>query len=167
MDERLSMIFARRSIREYAERAVGDSEVKSLLEAAMAAPSANDRQPWRFVVVRNRPTLKKLADMHPYAKMLSSAALAVAVCGDPAISDWWTQDCFAATENLLIAAAGLGLGAVWIGCLGRPERERAVRICLEIPETIGVASLISVGYPAEKKAARTQYDDRKIHADRW
>ena len=167
MDERLKLIFERRSIRAYTEEPVADAELKALLEAAMAAPSGNDRQPWRFVVVRERAALNRLAAAHPYGKMLAEAALGIAVCGDPAISHWWVQDCSAAAENILVAAGALGLGGVWIGCFGRPELEKVVRECLSVPEHIGVLCLVSVGHPAEEKSPRTQFDGTKVHAERW
>ena len=93
--------------------------------------------------------------------------LGIAVCGDPAISKWWVQDCAAATENILIAASALGLGAVWLGCHGDPKRERAIQNALGIPEQIGVLSLLSIGNPAEKKQARTQYDPARVHQNGW
>ncbi len=167
MDAKLALIFSRRSIRRYSGAPVSDEDVRSLLEAAMAAPSANDRQPWRFVLIRDREKLQRLAAVHPYGKMLAGAALAIAVCGDAAVSDWWVVDCAAATENILLAAAGLGLGGVWLGCHGRAEREEQIRRELGIPSTIGVLSLIALGHPAEHKEPRTQYDHAKIHADRW
>jgi nitroreductase len=167
MDSRLDVIFARRSIRQYTGEPVSEAEIESLLQAGMAAPSGSNQKPWRFVVVTDRELLGELARGHPYGKMLARAGVGIAVCGDPTVSDWWVQDCSAATENILIAAAGLGLGAVWLGCHGRPEREQIVRDVLGIPSQIGVLSLISVGYPAEEKEARTQYDPSCIHRDKW
>ncbi len=167
MDQRLSAIYARHSVRSYTKRAVSDEELHELLEAAMAAPSANNRQPWHFVVVRNRSTLDELAAVHPYGKMLAKAPLAIVVCGDPSVSGWWVQDCSAATENILVAAAGIGLGAVWIGCHSRPEREAAVRRVLAIPESIGVLSTISIGEPERPAEARTRYDAERVRLDRW
>jgi nitroreductase len=167
LNPKLSMIFARRSVRAYTEQPVSEEDVRSLLEAGMAAPSANNRRPWHFVLVRDREALRKLAEKHPYGKMLAGAALAIVVCGDPSASDWWVQDCAAATENILIAAAGLGLGGVWLGCHGRQEREQAVRSILGIPGRLGILSLLSLGHPAEKKAPRTQYEEERIHWDRY
>lgn len=167
MDPRLDAIFARRSIRAYTQEAVSEKEINSLLEAGMAAPSASNRKPWHFVVTTDRETLRRLADQHPYGKMLAGAGLGIAVCGDPAISKWWVQDCAAATENILIAASALGLGAVWLGCHGDPKRERAIQNALGIPEQIGVLSLLSIGNPAEKKQARTQYDPARVHQNGW
>ncbi|HSR35372.1 MAG TPA: nitroreductase family protein [Anaerolineae bacterium] len=167
MDERLGAIFARRSIRVYAGEPVSQADIQSLLEAGMAAPSASNRRPWHFVVVTDREILRALAQAHPFGKMLARAEVAIAVCGDPAISDWWVQDCSAATENILVAAAALGLGAVWIGSHGRPERENAIRNVLGIPAQIGVLSLISIGHPGEEKEARTQYDAARVHRNTW
>jgi nitroreductase len=167
MDKRLDMIFARRSIRAYTDEPVSEQDIKSLLEAGMAAPSGSNRKPWHFVVVRDRETLQALARAHPFGKMISHAAVGIAVCGDPSISDWWVQDCTAATENILIAAVGLGLGGVWVGCHGRPEREQAIRDVLGVPQRIGVLSLLSIGHPAEQKEARTQYDPARLHENRW
>jgi nitroreductase len=167
MDSRLRILFARRSIRQYADDPLSDADIESLLQAGMAAPSGSNRKPWHFVAVTDKNTLGELARNHPYGKMLAGAAVGIAVCGDPAISDWWVQDCCAATENILVAAVALGLGAVWLGCHGRPEREQVVRDVLGIPSQIGVLSLISIGYPAEEKEARTQYDPACVHRNRW
>lgn len=167
MNDRLWPIFSRRSIRRYTDEPITDTELQDLLEAGMAAPSASNRKPWHFVVVTDRETLCALAEAHPYGKMLTKAGAAIAVCGDPGVSTWWVQDCSAATENILIAAAAMGLGAVWLGCHGNTEREQAIRRVLGIPDSIGVLSLLSVGHPAEEKEARTQYDARRVRRDRW
>jgi len=167
MDQRLNIIWARRSIRRYTAESVSDADITTLLEAGMAAPSASNKKPWHFVVVTDKTKLQALADAYPYGKMLPGAALAIAVCGDPSVSEWWVQDCTAATENILIAAAGLGLGAVWLGCHGRDERERATREILGIPAHIGVLSLLSIGHPDEVKEPRTQYDPARVHTNYW
>jgi nitroreductase len=161
------LIFARRSIRAYSGQPVSEADVEALLQAGMAAPSASNLKPWHLVAVADRSVLRALADAHPHGKMLAGAGLAIAVCGDPAISRWWVQDCAAVTENILIAVAALGLGGVWLGVHGRPEREEAVRQVLGIPEDIGVLSLLSIGHPAEAKEPRTQYDPARAHRDRW
>ena len=134
----------------------------------MAAPSASNRQPWHFVVVTDLGTRAALAESHPYAKMLLQAPLCIVPCGDPGISDaYWVQDVSAATENILLAAVGLGLGAVWCGVHPRAERVAAVREVLGIPEGIVPFALVAVGHPAEAKEARTQYDAARVHRGRW
>jgi nitroreductase len=164
----IDIIFARRSIRKYSGEPITKDDITKLLEAGMAAPSSRDRKPWHYVVIQDRKTLEKLAEAHPHGKMLSGAAAAIAVCGDTTISpDFWIQDCSAATENVLVAAAGLGLGAVWLGCHPREERVSAIRALLDIPESVGILSLISIGRPGEKKEPRTQYDGRRVHYEKW
>ncbi|MDI7278042.1 MAG: nitroreductase family protein [Anaerolineae bacterium] len=165
-DAALQTILARRSIRQYTAQPIAPQEIRRLLEAAMAAPSASNRQPWHFVVVTERSTLDRLAEAHPYGKMLFNATLCIAVCGDPQ-NEYWVQDCSAATQNILLAATGMGLGSVWLGVHPRPERERAVREILGIPQQQAPLCLISLGYPAEHKEPRTQYDEAKVHYERW
>ena len=113
-------ILGRRSIRVYSPGEVSEAAVTKLLEAAMAAPSAMTKDPWRFVTVRDKQTLSKLAALHPGAAMLSSAAMAIVVCGDLDAAferqiSYLLQDCSAAIENLLLAAHAQGLGACWVG----------------------------------------------------
>lgn len=167
MDTRLSMIFARRSVRQYSDKPVGDADLRALLEAGMAAPSANNRRPWHFVAVRDRAVLAALAEAHPYGKMLAGAGLGIAVCADPSIAGSWVVDCSAAAENILVAAAGVGLGGVWLGVHGAPDREAALRKVLGIPEKFSILALLSIGHPAERKEPRTQYDEARVHRDRW
>jgi nitroreductase len=164
----LEAIFARRSIRAYTGELVSRETITELLEAGMAAPSSKDRKPWHFIVIRDRGTLTKLAAAHPHGKMLGEAAAAIAVCGDTTISpDFWIQDCAAATENILVAVAALGLGAVWLGCHPREDRVSAIKAVLGIPGHIGVLSLIPIGHPGEKKEPRTQYDGKRVHNEKW
>ena len=165
--ELIQTIFARRSIRRYAADPVDEEDVKTLLEAAMAAPSAGNSRPWYLVVVTHRQTLDALAEVHTYGKMLFEAPLCIAVCGDPSRSGHWVQDCSAATENLLLAAVALGLGAVWLGVHPEADRAAAIREVLRIPENIIPLNLISIGHPAEEKGPRTQYDEARVHRERW
>ena len=166
--ELIQGILARRSIRKYTAEPVGESDVRLLLEAAMAAPSASNRKPWYFIVVTERSKLDSLAEIHPHGKMLFEATLCVAVCGGPIDSErFWVQDCCAATENLLLAATALGLGAVWLGVYPRQERIAAVRQVLGIPQEIAPLNLISIGHPAEEKEPRTQYEEVRVHRERW
>lgn len=168
MDTRLSALFSRRSVRKYTGEPVSEADVKALLEAGMAAPSASNRRPWHFVAITERDKLAQLATIHPYGKMLSSAGLCIGVCGDRDISpDFWVQDCSAATENILAAAAMLGLGAVWLGVHPRAEREHELQRFLGIPENVGLLCLVAVGHPAERPAPRTQYEETRIHRGRW
>jgi nitroreductase len=161
-------ILSRRSIRKYTSKAVSEMNIKKMLEAAMAAPSASNLKPWHFVVVTKRQLLDELAQAHPYGKMLSEASLCIAVCGDTSVSEsFWVQDCSASTENLLLAASSLGLGAVWLGVYPRQDRVNSIRKVLRLPETIVPLNLIPIGHPAEKKEPRTQYDQQRVHNQQW
>ena len=167
-EELIQTIFARRSIRKYTNETVSEDDVKTLLEAAMAAPSASNRKPWHFVVVTGRDKLDRLAEAHSYGKMLFEASLCIAVCGDETISkSFWVQDCSAATENLLLAATALGLGSVWLGAYPRDARVAEIRELLGLPANVIPLNLISIGHPAEEKEPRTQYDEDRVHHEEW
>jgi nitroreductase len=166
--ELMKTILARRSIRKYTSEPVGKKDITAMLKAAMAAPSGSDLKPWHFIVVTDRKILDNLASVHPYGRMLFKAPLCIAVCGDTTTSaSLWVQDCSAATENLLLMATAMGLGAVWVGVYPRENRVKAVRKVLGLPETVAPLNLISIGHPAEEKEPRTQYDKLRVHRGRW
>jgi nitroreductase len=168
MSTPIDWILKRRSIRKYTTERVNNAMIKALLKAAMAAPSASNRTPWDFIVIKDRKQLDSLADAHPYGKMLYEAPLCIAVCGDTKLSElYWVQDCSAATENLLLAAIGLNLGGVWLGVYPRKKRVTQVKSILQLPPHIIPLNLIAFGHPAEKKEARTQYDETRVHDDKW
>ncbi len=167
-EELIKTIFSRRSIRKYTEELVPEEHVTTILEAAMAAPSASNRKPWHFVTVTERATLNRLADAHKYGKMLYKAPLCIVVCGDESVSQrFWEQDCSAATQNILLAAQALGLGSVWCGVYPSEDRVREISEILGIMAPVKPLNLIAVGYPAENKDPRTQYDGARVHREHW
>ena len=171
-EDRLGFIFGRRSIRLYSPEAVSEAEVQKLLEAAMAAPSAAAKDPWRFVVVRNRQTLADIVAALPNGQMLAGAALGIAVCGElPAAHDqqlsYLLQDCSAAIENLLLAAHILGLGACWLGVHPREQRMNALKKILSLPPSVIPVSCIAIGHPAEAKEPRTRFNRDYVHSEKW
>jgi nitroreductase len=163
----LDTIKKRRSIRRYTDQAVTDQQIRQLLEAAMAAPSGSNIQPWEFVVVRDPDLKKQLAQTHTWSSMAADAAVVFVVCGNERASHHWVEDASAATENLLLAATALGLGAVWVGIHPNADREAHLRKVLDIPEGIRVLCLVPVGHPAESKPPRTQYQESKVHYEEW
>lgn len=166
----LDAIATRTSIRAYQPTPVGADTVEMVLRAAMAAPTARNRQPWAFVVVDENEALARLADSLPYAKMLREAPLAIVVCGvlpEEGDNPWWVQDCSAATENLLLAAHAMGLGAVWTGGYPHAERVEAIRAALGLPERVVPLNVIPMGYPAERPAPKQKWDSAKVHHNRW
>lgn len=160
----------RRSIREYTNQSVSSETLTELLQAAMAAPSAENRQPWCFVVIRDKETLCKITTYHPHAGMLKRAPAAILVCGNPPLErgeDFWIQDCSAATQNILIAIEAAGLGGVWVGVYPCEDRIIGIRELLGMPETVIPFSIIALGHPAEEKPPAQRYDPKRVHADRW
>lgn len=166
----MEAIRTRRSVRRYTDEPVTDGEILAVLKAGMQAPSARNQQPWAFVVVRDRKILDEITQVHPYAKMLAQAQAAIAVCGDTArqqAEGYWVQDCSACTQNILLAAHALGLGAVWLGVHPREERVVEIRRLLELPDTVFPLGLISVGRPAEVPEHQDRFDISRVHVDRW
>lgn len=175
-DNKLSVldnIHARTSIRSYQPKEIEDEKIEQLLRAAMAAPTATNRQPWAFIVIRDKETMNELGSTLPYAKMVKDAPLAIAVCGDltKAISgagiEYWVQDASAASENLLLAAQALGLGAVWTGVYPIDERVKEVQKILQLPEQIVPLNVIPIGYPAETPLPKDKWKPENVHYDRW
>jgi len=163
-------ILTRRSIRRYTNEKVSDDLIKKLLEAGMAAPSAGNQQAWHFVVINEHQILDEIPKFHPYSQMLKQAPIAILVCGnikEETHKGYWIQDCSAATQNILLAAHGLGLGAVWLGVHPRKDRVDGIRKLLNLPDHIAPLSLISIGYPAEKKPKSERYDEAKISYNGW
>ncbi len=171
MEKILDVIFKRRSIRVFERSALEKETLVNLLQAAMAAPSASNSRPWEFVLVTDEAILTQLRAKIKYGKF--NAPAVIVVCANLAIAQnesayrFWVQDCSAATENVLIAAAGMGLGTCWVGAYPKEEEMHTLREILGIPEHIFPFSMIYVGYPAEEKPARTQYEDSRVHWQKY
>jgi nitroreductase len=159
----LDQIKKRRSIRKYTGESLTDEQITTLLEAAMAAPSASNLQPWEFVIVRDPQHRRKLAEMKTWSFMCADAGAVFAVIGDEQKSRHWVEDTSAATQNLLLQAASMDLGSVWIAVYPDAANEAYVRSLLEIPDRLRVLCLVAVGYPDETKPPHTKYDESKIH----
>lgn len=164
----LDNIATRTSIRDYEARPVEKEKIEKMLRAAMAAPTAMNKQPWHFVVVDQRNVLDALAGANPYAKMLKKAPLAIVVCGntDKMIEgggrDFWIQDASAATENLLLAAHAMGLGAVWTGAYPSEERCISISKVLSLSDSLIPLNMIVVGYPAEHPQPKQKFKEENI-----
>jgi nitroreductase len=173
MNDKLAILFARRSVRRYADREVSEDMVRDILDAAMAAPSAVAKDPWRMIVVRDGSMLARIAEGLPNGRMLASAGVGLVVCGDlDAAHDnqlsYMLQDCSAAIENALIAAAALGLGACWLGVHPREDRVAHLRDVLGIPDGVIPVCAIAIGWPdGPLPPARTRFDASKVHLNRW
>lgn len=166
----MEALMTRRSIRRFREEPVPAETVDRLLDALFHAPSAADARPWQFCVIDRRDLLDRLSAAMPKCEMLDSAPLAILVCAEPArekIPGFWPQDCAAATENLLLAAHGLGLGAVWIGLHPVADRERAVRDLLSVPPGLAPFALVAIGLAAERPAPENRRDPSRVHRNGW
>ncbi len=166
----LDALLGRRSIRTYADAPVTDEQLEVLLRAAMAAPSAGNQQPWRFIVVRDGAQRHALAGATPYAGMIGRAPVGIVVCGDTRDEKhpgYWVQDCSAAIENLLVAAHAIGLGAVWIGVYPVEERVANVRRICGVPDGVVPMSMVALGHPAEVKPPAERYEPAFVHEERW
>ncbi|MDI6755715.1 MAG: nitroreductase family protein [Thermodesulfobacteriota bacterium] len=160
----LDFICRRRSVRRFAKKDIPEETLEILMKAAMAAPSGNNVQPWEFVIVRDPKTKEALSRVHPWVYMAAEAPAAIVVLGDKS-SEWWRDDCAAATENILLAAANLGLGAVWCGI--NEGHAPAVRKILGIPSRLEVLCIIPIGYAAESPPPHTKYRKDKVHSDTY
>ncbi len=172
LNEKLSAIWGRRSIRAYTDAGISNEIIADLLRAAMAAPSAAAKDPWRFIVVQDREMLRRMADALPHGRMLACAGAGFVVCGDLSAAhdgqlSYLLQDCSAAIENLLLAARLLGLGTCWLGVHPREARMEALRSLFGIPEGVVPVSAVAVGFPAEQKEPRTRYRADYVHRERW
>ena len=166
----IDTILSRRSIRHYTGDPIADADINDLLRAAMAAPSAGNEQPWHFILLTERQLLDAVPAIHPHAAMTAAAPAAILACGEPALEKYpgfWVQDLAAAVQNLLLAAHGKGLGAVWCGIYPDPARMAAFRTLLDIPQTILPFALIPVGHPAEEKATIDRHRPERVHKNGW
>ncbi|MEG0037706.1 MULTISPECIES: nitroreductase family protein [Bacteroides] len=159
----LDNIFARKSVRTYLDKGVEKEKIDWMLRAGMAAPTGRDLRPWEFVVISDRATLDSMATALPYAKMLKQARQAIVVCGDSTRSSYWYLDCSAATQNILLAAESLGLGAVWTAAYPYEDRMEVVRRFTNMPENVLPLCIIPFGYPATNEKPKQKFDEKKIH----
>ena len=164
----LNTILKRTSIRSYKNKPVEKEEIEKLLRAGMAAPTAMNKQPWHFVVVTDKGQLQKLSEANPYAAMAAKAPLAIVVCGDMNKAaegnarEFWIQDCSAATENILLATTGMGLGAVWTGTYPSKERCADVAKVLGLPESLIPLNTIVIGYPDADVSPKDKWNTENI-----
>jgi len=166
----IEAIMTRRSIRKYSGIKVSEEEIKTILEAAMAAPSAKNEQPWHFIVVKDRELLNKISEVNPYAKPAKDASVAIIVCADLNLEQSKgraLQDCCICGENILLAAHALGLGAVWTALYPDEERVGNARRLFSIPKNIIPLCIIPIGHPAEEKAPEDRFKKERIHLEKW
>lgn len=172
----LECILTRTSVRQYQpDHTISRDTVETLLRAAMSAPTAVNKQPWTFIALDDRAALDSLAQVLPYARMLTKAPLAIVTCGDlskaidgeDADKGFWIQDVSAATENLLLAAHAMGLGAVWTGVYPDAERVKDVQERLGLPANVIPLAVVPVGYPTGPQKPKEKWDPANVHFNKW
>ena len=163
----LENIMGRKSVRKYLPKPVEKEKIEVLLKAGMAAPSGKDVRPWELIVIDDREVLDSMAAVLPYAKMLKEAPMAIVVCGDTTKSSYWYLDCSAVTQNILLAAEAIGLGAVWTATYPYADRMEVVKKYTGIPEQINSLCVIPVGYPAMPHSPKDKWDASKVHMNKW
>lgn len=181
MEQSLQWILNRTSIRSYTRQPVPQEKLEQIIRAGMAAPCAVNEQLWEFIAVTDPAILNALGEKLPNSRMLSNAAAAILVCGDldhtfatahntrngNTTSPFWIMDCSAATENILLAAEILGLGAVWTAVYPNQTSVETVRQVLSLPEHITPLNAIPIGYPAAPVSPKDKWNPAKLHWNRW
>jgi len=166
----LEAIMTRRSAREYAARPVPPGTAEHLLAAAMQAPFAGNEEPWHFIVIDDPEILSRIPTISPYAEISTPAPLAILVCIDlrlPKSRDFSLMACAAATENLLLAAHALGLGAVWTTVYPDPDRMLGFTNLFSLPDGVAGFALVTVGYPAVRPPPEDRYREDRVHRNGW
>ncbi|HTZ40265.1 MAG TPA: nitroreductase family protein [Syntrophales bacterium] len=172
-NDTLKTIFSRKSVRSYKDVAVPKEKIEMLVRAGMAAPTAVDKRPWEFIVITDKKLLSRLADALPYAQMAKQAAAGIVVAGDTKKqwggrdSIYWIMDCSAASENILLAAESMALGAVWTAIYPEEGRAEAVRNILGLPGHIIPLNFIPIGVPQGTEKPKDKYNPAQIHWNKW
>ncbi|KYC53783.1 MAG: nitroreductase A [Candidatus Methanofastidiosum methylothiophilum] len=168
--ETLEAIQTRRSVRKFIDKKIPDDLIEKILRAGMNAPSAGNQQPWHFIVIDDKKILEEVPKVSLYAPMAKEASVAIVVCGDVKLEKYpgfWVQDCSAATENMLLAAHSLGIGAVWSGIYPLEDRVSGYRSLLGIPDNVIPLSIIIMGYPQEIPKPADRFKSERIRHNKW
>lgn len=180
----LEVIKARTSIRSFTGEKLTEDQIHTLLDAAMAAPTDANIQPWRFIVITDDEIKAGLYQGEKHKHMVTTAGAVIVVCGETTRmvkprdaaensepverpNNYWFEDCSAATENLLLAATALDLGAVWLSCYPTERIVDRIRAYLGIPANVTPLAIVPVGYPAETPEPKDKWNPDNIHYDRW
>ena len=167
-DYAIENILSRKSVRKYSDKEIEQEKIDIILKCAMAAPSAMNKQPWEILVINDKEKLEKIAEILPNASYSKNSQVTIIVCGDKNVSEkFWEQDCSAVSENILLAAESLGLGAVWCAVYPFDEKVEAVKNLFELPENIVPLNVIPMGYSETNEDAKEKYDSKKIHINGW
>ncbi|MFC2081981.1 nitroreductase family protein [Candidatus Bipolaricaulota bacterium] len=163
-------MLTRRSVRTFTDEPISEEALEKLFRAAMAAANSGNQQPWRFIVIDEPALRDRLAELDIERGGYYKSPQLIVVCGDIGSMKWkmhWLADCAAALQNLLLAAHGLSLGAVWQELYPYHKRVAAVREMLGIPDTVYPMAVVSIGRPANVPEPADRYDPAKVMYNRW
>ena len=172
-NQAINNIMTRVSVRNFTGEKISDEQIETLLRAGMAAPSAINKQPWAFVVIKDEAILAKLGEALPYSRCSNKPAIAIIPCGDLSkaipgeMAGFWINDVSAATENILLTAHAMGLGAVWTGLHPDMNRAKMVQEMLGMPEHIIPLCIVPIGIPAENPDVKDKFNTDNIHYNAW
>jgi len=151
MEESISKVIRqRRSIRKFTDQIPGDKEIEQILEAARWAPSGQNNQPWKFMIIQDTKTREGLAQFTSYKRIVRGAPISIVVCLDTVISYNRDKDLMAigaAIENMLLCVYSLGLGACWLGEI--INRKEKVSQYIDLAGDLEIMAVVVIGYPAE------------------
>jgi nitroreductase len=168
--ETLEAIFKRRSIRKFTDKQISESDIKTLLKAAMMTPTAVNAQEWEFLVIRDKEKLAAITQIHEHSQMLKQADAAIIICANiekEILPGYWIGDCGACAQNILLAATALGIGSVWLGVQPNDKRVEDFKKLFALPAHIMPFNVIALGYPAETKEDVDRYDEAKVRYEKW
>lgn len=167
-------ILSRVSVRQYSDREISDTDLRTILEAGMSGPSCVNARDWSFIVVRDPEILNKMADANGRpAEPLRNAKLGILVCGDlerafKGAPDYWVIDGSIAAQNMILAANALGIGSVWLGTWPQMDRVKKQAELFSLPETQVPHSIIAFGYPAiASDKEKLIFEADRVHYEKW
>lgn len=165
----IETILNRCSVRRFSDKEISQQDINTILKAAMAAPTSHDSRPWHFIVLDDKELMKNIGSNMNYAHMIEFANKAIVVCADVTLApECWMLDCSAASENILLAAESLGIGAVWTAVWPYQEREAIVKKYIpSLPENVKALCIIPMGYPGKEKRIREKFDETRIHFNKF
>lgn len=161
----IDTIFKRSSVRRYTDKEISKEDLDTIIRAGFAAPTSHNSRPWYFIILDDKELMKNIGQNMEYAHMIEFANKAIIVCGDTNLApECWMLDCSAASENILLAAESLGIGACWTAVFPYKHREEVVkRFIPSLPENIKALCIIPLGYPAKPSNIKDKYDSTRIH----
>ena len=163
----LDLLKSRRSIRKYKSTPVEDEKIKKCLEAARWAPSASNKQPWEFIIVKDENVRKKFAELHPYAKFVAESPVVFVPLTNPEIhAKYHMSDTGSTIMHFMIEAHSLGLATCWAGVIGA-SFEPELKKLLNVPDHLNIMAIVALGYPDQTRESSRKPMDELVHWEKY